>query len=126
MKTRRMVPNRRTKTLDTNMTVRERVVELMREVRDAHVLQPERAAEILLELTSLQGIVNDEIRVADMDYAKVLLRELEANEKANRAKIKAETSPEYERKRVARDTKELIVEGIRSLKYFLRAERYDP
>ena len=120
-----MVPSRRMKTLDSNMTVREKVVELLREVRDAHVLQPERAAEILLELTSFQGIINDEIRVADMDYAKVLLKELEANEKANRAKIKAETSPEYGRKRVARDTKELIIEGVRSLKYFLKEERYD-
>jgi Tfp pilus assembly PilM family ATPase len=40
--------------------------------------------------------------------------------KANRAKIQAEISPEYEAMRTARNTKDLAMEIIRSLKYFLR------
>ena len=43
-------------------------------------------------------------------------------EAANRAKIRAEITPEYARKREARDTKELVVELVRSLKYFLRCK----
>ena len=52
----------------------------------------------------------------------VLLGYLDAEAKANRAKIRAETSPEYQRKREARDTKELVQELVRSLKYFLRSK----
>jgi hypothetical protein len=72
-------------------------------------------------MTALMGNVNDEIRQADHAYAVVLLRFLEADEAANRAKIRAETSLEYLRRREARDTKELVVELVRSLKYQLRA-----
>ena len=66
------------------------------------------------------GNCADEIRQADVAFANVLLKELDASEHANRAKIRAETSPEYLRKREARDAKEFVVEMVRSLKYFLR------
>lgn len=91
------------------------------EIRDTE-LQPDRAAELLTRLTALIGNINDEIRDADMEYAHVLLEALEGEEAASRAKIRAETSPQYGRKREARDTKELTLELIRSLKYFLRAK----
>lgn len=104
------------------MTVRDLVRAAQREIRDTADLQPDRAAELLNHLAALMGNCNDEIREADAAYAAVLLAHLESSEKANRARIKAETSPEYQRKREARDTKELIVELARSLKYFLRAK----
>jgi len=81
---------------------------------------PERANELLWHLTALIGNCNEEIREADMDYARVLLEHLEQDETANRAKIRAETTPEFLRKREARDTKELCTEIVRSLKIFLR------
>ena len=84
-------------------------------------LLPARAAELLLELTALMGNVNDEIRLADHAYAVVLVEHLERHEAAARAKIRAETSAEYWRRREARDTKELVQEMVRSLKYFLRS-----
>ncbi len=108
------------------MTLREKVLQLQKEVGNAKTLQPERAAEILVELTSLLGVVNDEIRKRDVEYNVKLLECFEKEEKANRAKILAKTSPEYVAKREARDTRELMIELIRSLKYFLKAERYDP
>jgi hypothetical protein len=66
------------------------------------------------------GNTNDEIREADAAYATVLLTCLNTEEKANRAKIRAEISPEYARKREARDTKELVLELVRSLRHYLR------
>lgn len=93
---------------------------MQREIRDTD-LQPDRAAELLVKLTALMGNTNDEIRQADQDYAMVLLKHLDGEEAANRAKIRAEISPEYQRKREARDTKELVVELVRSLKYLLKA-----
>ena len=103
------------------MTVRALVKSIQLEIRDGGELLPERAAQLLTHLTALLGNVNDEIRQADMEYAVVLLKCLEGEEAANRAKIRAEISPEYQRKREARDTKELTQEMIRSLKYLLRA-----
>lgn len=103
------------------MTVRELIRSAQREIRDTD-LQPDRAAELLMKLTALMGNCNDEIREADADYATVLLSFLQSDEAANRAKIRAETTPAYQRKREARDTKELVVELCRSLKYLLKAK----
>jgi hypothetical protein len=91
------------------------------EIRDQE-LQPSRAAELLTHLSALMGNCLEEIREADADYAVILLRCLETDEAANRAKIRAEISPEYQRKREARDAKELVLELSRSLKYFLRSK----
>lgn len=101
-------------------TVRGLVTGIQHEVRTTE-LHPSRAAELLVQLTALIGNCNDEIRIADSDYADILLMALESSEKANRAKIRAETTPAYRRKREARDTKELVVELVRSLKYLLRS-----
>lgn len=103
-------------------TVRGFIREIQVEIRETADLQPDRAAELLTRLTSLIGNCNDEIREADAEYATVLLKHLESEEAANRAKIRAETTAEYSRKREARDTKELAVELVRSLKYFLRSK----
>ena len=104
------------------MTVRDMVRAFQREIRETPDLLPDRAADILTQLCSLLGNCNDEIRAADAAFAAVLLQHLESEEKANRARIRAETSPEYQRKREARDTKELVVELVRSLKYYLRSK----
>lgn len=52
----------------------------------------------------------------------VLLNALGSENKANRAKIKAQTSPEYIAMREARDAKEVAIKMPRSLKYFLRSK----
>jgi hypothetical protein len=104
------------------MTVRDLVKSYQREIEQTGDLLPDRAAELLNKLTALIGNVNDEIRGADAEYAVTLLHFLDTEQKANRARIRAEISPEYRRRQEARDTKELIIELCRSLKYFLRAK----
>lgn len=101
------------------MTVRELVASIQKEMLGD--LQPQRAAELLAKATALLGNCNSEIREADGQYAQVLLGCLNSETRANRARIVAETTPEYQRRQEARDTKELVVEMIRSLKYLLRA-----
>jgi phage-related protein len=86
-------------------------------------LEPARVSELLGKATALIGNCADEMRDADVHYNIVLLRYLDADEAANRARIRAETSPEYQRKRQAKDTKELVVEMVRSLKEISRAKR---
>ena len=98
--------------MSSTMTVRDHIESIRREVRDTDLL-PDRAAELLNQLSALLGNVLDEIRDADMDYAVVLLKHLDSEEAANRAKIRAQTTPEYLRSREARDTKEIVV-GIKA------------
>ena len=104
------------------MSVRDLIRQMQVEIRDTPDLQPSRAADLLTKLTALLGNCNDEIREADHAYAVVLLQFLDTNEAANRARIRAETSMPFVRKREARDTKELVIELVRSLKYFLKAK----
>lgn len=104
------------------MTVRALVRDIQREVRETADLQPDRAAELLTRLSALLGNISDEIREADMAFNVVLLQHLESEEAANRAKIRAQTTPEYQRQREAKDLQTLAVELIRSLKYFLRVK----
>lgn len=102
------------------MTVRDMVKQIQVEVRGGD-LAPERAREVLNTLTSLIGNCNDECREADMAFNVVLLQHLNGEEAANRAKIRAETTPEYARKREATDTRHLVIEMVRSLKATLRS-----
>src|SRR5262245_25545392 len=105
------------------MTVRDFVHAIQREIRDESDLLPDPPAQLLTKFTALLGNIAQAIREADLEYAKVLLGHLESDEAASRAKIRAEVSPEYQRKREARDLRELAQELIRSLKYYLTAKR---
>lgn len=102
------------------MTVRDLIETIRREVRDTD-LQPSRAAELAAKLTALLGNVNAEIREADADYAQELLRCLDTHKSAAQARIVAETTPAFQRKREARDTKEVCLEMARSLKSLVKA-----
>lgn len=102
------------------MTIRTRIKDIHVQLRDCP-LTPEMAREFLMRLTALLGNVNDEQRAADVDYKRVLLAALQRGEAANRARIEAECSPEYARAREAKDTRELVVEMIRSCKSYLRS-----
>jgi hypothetical protein len=106
------------------MTIRDMVKAAQTEIRDTS-LSPTRARELLMHLSALLGNCGEEIRAADMQYAVVLLEHLERCEKATHAKMWAETTPEYGRKREAHDTRELIVELTRSLKYYLRSLEHE-
>lgn len=107
----------------SELTIRGHVRLLQVEVRDTSDLLPDRAAEILNRLSGLLGNVVDEIREADMAYNVVYLTYLESEKAANRAKVRAETTQEYRRKREAHDLKELAVTLIQSLKYFIRTKQ---
>lgn len=104
------------------MTVREMIRQIQHELRPGEDVTPQRASELLVQLSSLYGNVLEEIRDADLEYARVLLRELEADQTAARARIRAETTPEHARKREARDFKELANTMIAGLKYLLKSQ----
>lgn len=101
-------------------TVRERIKGIQAELRDG-ALTPDIARECLVTLTALLGNVHDEQRVADHEYKLVLLGCLQTHDKANRARIAAEVTPQFQRAREAKDTADLVVEMVRSCKCYLRS-----
>lgn len=104
----------------TELSVRERVKQIQTELRSGDVV-PARARELLMTLTSLLGNCNVELQRTESAYTQVLARELDAEQKANRARIKAELSDEYQAKQEARHTVTLVTELIRSLKIVIKS-----
>ena len=104
------------------MTISERINNYRNELVSVKELTPDRAREILVELSALSGNVLEEIRKRDLEYNRKLLDCYKKESKANRAKIEAETSEEYQKKREAKDLKEICSELINSLKYFIRGK----
>lgn len=102
------------------MSIRERIKQIQKELRDGSTT-PELARDHLMTLTALLGNVLDEQRGADHEYKLVLLGCLQSDEAANRARIRAEVTPQYQRSREAKDTAELVTEMIRSCKTYLKS-----
>jgi len=102
------------------MTIRSLIQEYQKEIRDTD-LTPQRAAEIISKLSALLGNVNDEIKNTQIEYNQVLLKYLDSEEKASRAKIRAEVSPEYQSYLESKNIRELVIEMIRGLKYLVRS-----
>ena len=102
------------------MSVRDRIKAIQRDIL-AGAVTPEQSRQWLITLTALLGNVTDEQRLADHEYKLVLLGCLQSDEAANRARIRAEVTPQYQRAREAKDTADLVVEMIRSCKAYLRS-----
>ena len=96
------------------------VRDIQKELRDG-ALSPDVARESLVKLTALLGNVTDEQRAADHEYKLVLLGCLQTETKANRARIAAEVTPQFQRAREAKDTAVLVQEMIRSCRAYLRS-----
>lgn len=103
------------------MTIRERITNYQNEILKGDLL-PVRASEILTEISALLGNINDEITKRDMEYNQVLLKSLENEKSANKAKIVAGTTEEYKTMRDARNTEKVAIELIRAIKYYIKTK----
>ena len=103
-------------------TLRKMLLEAQNEIAAGN-LEEGRAAEILNNLAALVGNINDEILSRETAYNQVYLDLIDSEDKLNRAKIKAQLTPEYQSWKEATNTKELNTELMRSLKYYLQAKR---
>ena len=102
------------------LTIRDRVRKVQRELVDGG-LTPDLTRESLVTLTGLLGYIGQEVRESDLAYKRELQRCLLAHAKANRARIEAETSPEYARMLEAKGAEREVVEMIRSCRAYLRS-----
>ena len=102
-------------------TIRQMVDGYQTRVKN-HDLQPAEAVEILKDLASIMGNINDKILETEIAYNITLKQALDANEKANRAIIIAKCSPQYEYMMQARNTEKEVKMLISSLNRFLRVK----
>lgn len=102
------------------MSVRERIKAIQSELANG-ALTPDLARESLVRLTSLLGNVHDAQRKADHEYKLVLLSYLVGGEPANRARIRAEVSEQYQAAMEMKDLANLVQEMIRSCKAYMRS-----
>ncbi len=88
-------------------------------------LAPHRMADMLVQLTALYSYIIEEVRESSFAYKAVLLTQLDSEEAASRAKIRAENTEAYRRWKIASDTEKVTLELIRSLKVALRTKQED-
>ena len=100
-------------------SLREMIIKRQNEVASGD-LHPVRCAEILVEISALYGNILDEVRRRQMTYNTILLNAYDETKTANRPKLKAETTKEYNRLLRAKNLEKVTIEIIRALKYFLR------
>jgi hypothetical protein len=101
-------------------TIRERIAGIQQQQLRGQTT-PTEAAQWLATLGALVGNVLTEIREAEADYNEVYSAWLDTEQKANRAKIRAEMSVEYKRLREARDLFKQVEHQMATLKYLLKA-----
>lgn len=102
------------------MTIRERISNIQSELANG-ALSPDLARESLVRLTALLGNVHDAQRKADHEYKLVLLGCMAGGEPANRARIRAEVSEQYQVAQEMKDLANLVQEMVRSCKAYMRS-----
>ncbi len=105
-------------------SVREIIKEIQIEVGNPD-MTPARASEILNILSSLLGNVNDNISAKQMIYNQVLLKKSDELKTVAKARLVAEASPFYSELLDAKNLRELVIEMMRSMKYFLKAKEQE-
>jgi hypothetical protein len=102
------------------VTIRERIKGIQAELANG-ALTPDLARESLVRLTALLGNVHDAQRKADHEYKLVLLGCLQGKKAANRARIEAEVTPQFQTAQEMKDLANLVIEMIRSCKSYMRS-----
>lgn len=92
------------------------------EIRDTEHLSPARSCELLAKLTALMGNVTEEVTIAELAYNKILSDEYAKEQTANRAKIQAQATGQYERLRHAKDAAYVVEKLTQSLKVIIRQQ----
>lgn len=100
--------------------IRSRITAIQSELANG-ALSPDLARESLVRLTALLGNVHDLQRKADHEYKLVLLGCMAGGEAANRARIRAEVSEQYQTAQEMKDLANLVIEMIRSCKSYMRS-----
>jgi len=102
-------------------TIRIIIDEKRNEIKKANNLYPQRASEIIVELSALIGNINDELLKRQMAFNEKKMFYLAKIKSVAKADVEAQCTEEYRQYQEAKGYRELITEMIRGLKYYLRA-----
>lgn len=102
------------------MTIRETIDAINEEMLNREV-SPQRARELLVQLTGLTGTCMEQSRIADAEFNKHLLACLDSDDVAAKAKIRAEVSAEALARREAHDYFKLVSKMCSNLNAMLRS-----
>jgi uncharacterized protein (DUF849 family) len=105
------------------MTTREELDRIRTEVFTSPDIHPADAAIHLNSLAALIGNLADKVAERQMAYNRVLHDAYEMESKANRAKILAEISPEYQALLESKAAERTATELMRALKYYIRVRQ---
>lgn len=101
-------------------TIRELAAVKLKECGDIESLGPHRAAELLVELSSLLASTSKECVDRKSWYAILKMNLLKEHGTASKANIYAEASEEFKQYLEAEELRKVIIEAQRSIKYYLR------
>lgn len=100
-------------------TVRGLIQSIQVEVRDTE-LDPSRAAELVTKLTVLYASVLDVVTKREMEFNEVLSGLMDEDMPANRAKIRAQATDQYQALQEARNVEKSTLQLIQSLKTLVK------
>ena len=101
-------------------TIREEISAKLLELRDIDGLGPNRASELLVELSSLLGSINKEVSDREYWYNLKKMACLKESGIVGKATIEANASKEYQDWKEALAYQKAVIENIRSVKFYLR------
>ena len=104
------------------MNLREKINSYCEECSDTSTLSLGRANQILVELSALQGNINQTILNREMKYNTKKLELLKEKGVVAKAEVVAKTTDEYKNWQEAKHYSELVVDLCRALKYFIKSQ----
>lgn len=108
------------KTISYMKQITEQIYNLRREMYQADKLLPNRASEILVQLSALLGnVLEDEVK-KEMVYNEKFSELKSEKDSVARAEVEAKATQEYADYRMAKYLKSVVESMISTLKYFLR------
>ena len=101
-------------------TIRELIAQESAELKDVNAIGPHGAAEKLVMLTSLLSSLGAEIGLKRAKYYEVRLNALNVSKSAIEAKIRSESSLEFNEWQEREEMRRAFLELIGAIKYYLR------
>lgn len=100
--------------------IRELIQTKLTELHDIDAVGPDRASEILVELSALLGSINKEVSDREYWFNLKKFEFLKESGIVGKATIEANATKEFQQFKEAVAYQKAVIENIRSIKYYLR------
>ena len=100
--------------------IREIIAIKLAELQDIDTVGPDRASEILVELSALLGSINKEVSDREYWFNLKKLEFLKESGIVGKATIEANATKEFQQFKEAIAYQKAVIESIRAVKYYLR------